>query len=424
MTHRRSVFIIVCMAVFIFSAPGRYAYPEGTGTMVLDLLIDEALENNPQIQAAYNKWLAASYKIKPAQSLPDPMAKYTFFGDSIETRVGPQEHKFGASQKVPFPGKLDLKGKAQTKHAEMVREKYEAVKREVIKDVKFVYYDIFWVDKAIQITEEEKSVLENLEKVAQRKYESNLSPQQDVIKAQVGLSKLIDKLFLLRQNRRSLESKMNSILNRSERGGLGGVEPVEPMEFTYELDQLLKLARGSRQELLAANLAVERAEYEKSLAGLDFFPDFTVGFDYIQIDSGDTTHVNDGKDAWMGTVAVNVPIWFDKLGAQFREKKAAMEASEKYYQNMENSVEYEVEDLYFKINAYADIISLYKTALVPQTEQAFDAARIGYETGEVDFLNWLDSERVLLQTRLAYYKAIVDYQKSIAYLERVVGRKL
>jgi len=80
--------------------------------------------------------------------------------------------------------------------------------------------------------------------------------------------------------------------------------------------------------------------------------------------------------------------------------------------------------MYFKITTYKDIISLYETALIPQTEQSFEAAKVSYETGEVDFLNWLDAERVLLQTRLAYYKAIVDYQKSIAYLERIVGRQL
>ena len=87
-------------------------------------------------------------------------------------------------------------------------------------------------------------------------------------------------------------------------------------------------------------------------------------------------------------------------------------------------MDYEVEDLYFKITTYRDIVLLYKTALVPQAEQAFEAARTGYETGKVDFLNWLDAERILLQTRLAHYKTIVDYQKSIAYLERVVGRDL
>ncbi len=101
-----------------------------------------------------------------------------------------------------------------------------------------------------------------------------------------------------------------------------------------------------------------------------------------------------------------------------------LEARQNNYQDVENFIAYEVEDLYYKIGTYRDIISLYKTALIPQTEQAFEAARIGYETGKVDFLNWLDSERILLQTRLAYYKAIVDYEKSIAYLERVVGKKL
>ena len=85
---------------------------------------------------------------------------------------------------------------------------------------------------------------------------------------------------------------------------------------------------------------------------------------------------------------------------------------------------YEVEDTFYKIITYKDIISLYKTALLPQTKQAYQAAKTSYETGKVDFLNWLDAERILLQTRLAYYKAIIDYQKSFAYLERIIGKDL
>lgn len=415
--HR--LFLILLIGLI---TPLGYLYAEETIT--LDSLIDEALNNNPAIQAAYNEWKAAEYKIKHVKGLPDPMASYAYFGENVETRVGPQENKYGVSQKIPFPGKLSLKGKAQAKHAGMLKEQYEATRREVIKNIEFVYYDLFWVDKAIKITEEEKTIIESLEKVAQRKYESNLTPQQDVIKAQVELSKLIDKLFLLRQNRKSLAAKMNSLLDRPRGTKLGIVSNVEPAEFKYELDDLHRIAGESRQELLAAGLNIERAKYERSLARLDYFPDFTFGVDYIEVGGGSTIQSNDGDDAWMGKVAINVPIWFGKLNAQVKEKKARLESSKKNYENIENRVDYEVEDLYFKITAYKDIISLYKTALVPQAEQAFEAARIGYETARVDFLNWLDAERVLLQTRLAYYKAIVDYQKSIAYLERVVGRDL
>ncbi|MFC1593946.1 TolC family protein [Candidatus Omnitrophota bacterium] len=394
-----------------------------TGNQLEDL-IAEAIDNNPHLQVAYSQWQAAQFKIKQAGSLPDPTARYTHFGQNIETRVGPQESKYGVSQKIPFPGKRSLKTKSQDKNAQMSQEKYEAAKRALIQSVKFVYYDIFWVDKAIQITEEEKSILESLERVAQRKYETNLAPQQDVIKAQVELSKLIDKLFILKQNRKSLEAKMNSLLNRPVGTALAKVADVQQGEFTYKLDELYVIAEGEAQELALANLGVERAEYEKSLARFDYLPDFTFGLDYIEIGSGHTTMPNDGEDAWMGTVAVTIPIWFDRLNAQLHEKEAALEASRKKFENVENTVAYEVQDIYYKIEAYSDIISLYKTALLPQTEQAFDAAKTGYETGRVDFLNWLDAERVLLQTRLAYHKAIVDYLKSFAYLERVVGKDL
>ncbi len=418
----KTFYFIITLIVFIISfMPTGSSYAENSE---LGLLIDEALENNPEIQAVYSEWKAQEYKIRQVSSLPDPMAKYGYFGEPVETRVGPQEQRFGVSQKIPFPGKLGLKGKSQRKHAEMLREKYGATRREVVKDVKFVYYDIFWVDKAVQIAEEEKSILESLESVAQRRYESNLTPQQDVVKAQVELSKLIDRLLFLRQNRRSLVAKINSIINRSRDSGLASVTNVEPSEFQYELKHLHQVAKDSRQELLFANLGKERAEYEKSLARLNYLPDFNFGFDYIQVGSGYTAMPNDGQDAWMGSVAVNIPIWFDKLNAQAKEKKAQLEAAKKNYENVENSVYYEVEDLYFKILTYQDIISLYRTALIPQSEQSFEAAKTGYETGKVDFLNWLDAERMLLQIRLAYYKSITDYQKSIAYLERVVGKDL
>ena len=417
-------FSAVLMGMFFILTSAFYAYGDENKPAVLEFLINEALEQNPEIQAAHSSWKAAEFRITEVSSLPDPMASFSGLGDPIETKLGPVDNKYSVSQMFPFPGKLNLKARSQGKAAGMLREKYEAVKREVIKNVKFLYYDVFWVDRAIQVTEEEKLILENLEKVARRKYESNLASQQDVIKAQVELSKLIERLFQLKQNRNSIQAMMNSVLNRPHGTLLGRAVSVEPADFKYELSQLRDMAKESRQELLASGLGIKKAEYEKSLARLGYFPDFTLGVDYTEIGSGSTAQIDDGKNAWMAMVSVNIPIWFNKLNAQLKEKKAMLEAAKKDYEGEKNSVGYEVDDLYFKINTYKEIVSLYKTALVPQTEQAFEAARTGYETGKVDFLNWLDSERMLLQTRLAYYKTIVDYEKSIAYLERVVGRDL
>ena len=390
----------------------------------LNQLIDEAISNNPQIKAFFNNWKSEEFKITQVRHLPDPTARVGFFGESVETRVGPQEQKFGASLKIPFPPKLKHKGESQTKTAEISKEEFEAVKREIIKSLKFVYYDIFWVDKAIQITREEKAILGSLESVARRRYETNLTHQQDVVKAQVEISKLIDKLLILRENRKSLVSRINSILNRPRNTPFGSTGNVRPKIFTLNLSQLSEMAGDTRQELKGANLAIARAEHEKSLAKLAYVPDFTFGFDYTWVGKGHTMAPDDGKDAWIGTVSINVPIWFGKIKAKINEKSAALEARKRNYQDVKNSVAYEVEDLYYKIVSYRDVIDLYSSALIPQTEQSFEAARIAYEAGQVDFLNWLDSERTLLQTRLSYYKAVVDYQKSIAFLERAVGSDL
>ncbi|MFH2138661.1 MAG: TolC family protein [Candidatus Omnitrophota bacterium] len=401
-----------------------YAASLPAGSTELSALIDEAVQNNPRIQAVYSKWKAVEYKAAQESSLPDPMLSYGYFGKNVQTRVGPQEQKFGISQKVPFPGKLKSKKNVKTAQAQSMEKQYEAVKMEIIKQVKLVYYDLSWIDIAIRITEGEKAVLENLEKVSQKKYESNLTPQQDVIKAQIELSRMIDKLLLLNQNRKSRQAQLNNLLSRDKNTECAAINVSEPDKFSYDLEELQSMAKETRQELAAAGYDIESAEYEQALARLDTLPDFTLGVDYIQVGSGHTTMPNDGEDAWIGTVSVNIPLWNDKIAAERKEKKALLNAVMKNREDIENTIIYEVDDIYFKIETLKNIISLYKTTLIPQTEQAFDAAKVSYETGKIDFLNWLDAEQAVLQTRLAYYKSIIDYQKSIANLERVVGREL
>ncbi|MFH1594615.1 MAG: TolC family protein [Candidatus Omnitrophota bacterium] len=413
---------IVVSLLFILHAACAYS-EEGMGTR-LGSLIDEALLNNPKVKAEYDKYSAKRSEAIQVGALPDPKLSYSYFGESVETRVGPQENKYGASQTIPFPGKLILKRQAVKKEAAILKERYEAQKRELEKNVRFTYYDIFWMDRAIDITQQEKSIIDNLEKVAKKKYETAMSPQQDVIKAQVEISKLIDKLFMLKAHRKSLEAKMNSLLSRPKATPFDKVQEIDIEEFDYSLADLHKMAGRTRHELIAANLDIERAEYQRSLANLDFLPDFSFGFDYIDVGDGKTMQADDGKDAWMTTFTVSVPIWLDKQVAGVEEKQAVLRSSKSNYEDIKNTVIYEVEDIYYKIIAYRDIVGLYETALVPQTEQAFEASRTAYEAGKVDFLNWLDAERVLLQTKLAYYKSIVDYEKSIAYLERVVGQDL
>ena len=144
------------------------AYAQETEDKQLNDFITYALENNPQLKASYNKYRSAEYKIKFTKGLPNPVFQYGHFFKSIETRTGPQENKFGIFQKIPFPGKLGLKGKIQKKQSEILRERYDKLRQKIITRVKNTYYDIFFVDKAIEVTQEEKSILESIESIESR----------------------------------------------------------------------------------------------------------------------------------------------------------------------------------------------------------------------------------------------------------------
>ena len=310
----------------------------------LDVIIKEALKNNPKIKAYEAVWAAEGEKTKQVTTLPDPIFTYGFFGKNIETRVGPQKEKFSISQKIPFPGKLSLKGKVQQKQAEQSRQIYEAEKQELIKDVRIVFYDLYWVDRAIEITEEEKNILINSAKILQRKYETNLKPQSEVLKVEVEITNLIDKLLLLKQRRRALTAKMNSLLNRPINSSLAKIKEIKLQEVDLDSKALKQITFANRQEINVLRYGVDKAKFGKVLAMFDFLPDFTLGFNYINVEGGHTTQANDGEDAWGATFSVNLPIWRTKLNAGFKEKKAKLTAAVENLKNKQNEVEYELND--------------------------------------------------------------------------------
>lgn len=420
MNHVRIYFLtLFIIGFFIGITP--FAYAQNADVVILDQLIKEAVENNPEIKAMHDAFRATEQRIKQASSLKDPMLSAGYFVENPETRVGPQVGKYGIAQKFPFFGKLSLKGKMAAKDRDIAYEKYESVVHEVIKNLKHSYYDLYWIRKSIAITEEIKDLLDELEKVAESKYSTGIASQQDVLKAQVEISKLMAKLYTLAERQVTLQEKINTLLNRPVETRIGEIKDIRLTKFPYTLENLLSLSNEHRQELKAAAHNIDKQIKNVALKKKDYYPDFTLGVDFIDVGSGKTPAFNDGQDAWMAKVAVNVPIWYGRIHAGVNEAKYKLNASENVYQNVKNNVAFQIKDSYFQLKTAEDLITLYKDALIPQAEESLKASLSGYETGKTDFLNLIDSERVLLNFKIAHYRAVADYEKSVANLERSVG---
>ena len=421
---KKIIYAFLVLMVVFFSTFPLFSQEVPRGKTALPELIEEALSQNPQIKAARNEWEASLQVIPQAKSLPDPMLSYSYFGQSVETRIGPQRNKFSLSQKFPFFGKLSLKGEIARKGASVLEEQYMAVKLNIVLKVKKAFFSLFWLDSAIRISQEEKEVLERLAKIAGMKYETGKASQQDVLKAQLEISKVQDKLLILKQRRRAITAGLNALLNHRPDSFIGEVEKFEIPELKVELEKLYELAREMRPEMRKVRHFIEKNEESLKLAKKNYFPDFKLMVDYIDIGAGTTTNVEDGRNSWMASVGINIPIWRKKLRASVAEAATKLKASQDSYNNIENVTLSQVNEFFFEVKTAQEQVELYRYSLLPQAEQTFKASEIGYLTGKVDFLDLLDSERMVLLVKIGYFKTIADLGKSLARLERVIGKDL
>jgi cobalt-zinc-cadmium efflux system outer membrane protein len=401
------------------------ARPQDGGLPVnLEELVEEALARNPRLAAAEKVWRASLEDIPQAKALPDPMLSFGHFFQSIETRLGPQRNKLSVSQRFPFFGKLSLKGRIAAEQAAVLEARYGQMKKDVILRVTEAFYTLFWFDEAVQITQQEKAVLDRLVEIARKKYASGTTGQQDALKAQLEISRLEDRIITLRQGRRSAVSRLNSLLNRLDGGTFEELEVQQPAPLALDLERLQAWAAEASPELSTADRVILKNDLQLDLAKKSRWPDLNVMLDYFDIGAGTATPPEAGRNAWMASVGINIPLWRGKLKAAEAEAAIRLEASQDTRQGVQNDTAARVSELYFEVKMYEDQMRLYEMSLIPQASQTLRAGEIGYIAGKGDFLSILDAERMLVQLRTALVKLKSERGKSLARLERAVGRTI
>ena len=165
--------------------------PEKAG---LQEYLSYAALHNPGLEAAFDKWRAAIERVPQARSLPDPRLNYRYFIEEIETRVGPQRQSLGISQTFPWYGKRALRGSIAAEAANAAHEHYEFRKLELFYRVKTAYYEYYYLARAVAVTRENIGLVKHLEEVARIRLRGGANNHHDVIRAQIEIGKLEDRL--------------------------------------------------------------------------------------------------------------------------------------------------------------------------------------------------------------------------------------
>lgn len=390
----------------------------------LDELIQIAEKENPEIEAARRRWQAALRRPAQVASLPDPMFSYSRWIESVETRVGPQENVFMLSQRIPFPGKLGLRGKMAEQDAFAQEMQYTATARDVVYKVKTAYYDLYWIDRSLAILNDYLSLLRDFTTVAEQKYATGEGIQANVLKSQVEISSIMERRLGFEKMRQGVVARINALLDRLAESPLGVATEIDTTRLQRPDSVLVQKALAERQELHATDAMIRKSEFMKSLAKREYLPDFSLQGTYITVPKVNSAMADAGKDPYSVMFGINLPIWLGRRKAAVNEAQETIIANQRSYENLENNVRAEIIDLAFQIETTAKTLDLYEQGLIAQAESSLQSALAAYRTGKLDFLTLLDAERMLLQFNLGYVKELSNYNKQVAAIERGVGGEM
>lgn len=405
--------------------PGPEQWPElGESATIEDFLRYAAL-NNAGLKAAFETWKAALFNIPQVQALPDPRFTYAYFIQEVETRVGPQRQKFALTQTFPWLSKLTLRGDVAAHQANVERARYEATREKLFFQVKKAYFEYYYLGRSIAVTRENLELLKFLETVGRTQYAAALSPYSDVVRVQVELGKLEDRLRSLDDLAAPTASMLNAALNRPADAPVAWPKSVPAAQLALDDAAVIDLLVTSSPELKAMDFAVEKEKKAIELAAKDYYPDLTLGLEAVDTGPAEMgSPADSGKDPVAASFSINVPIWLGKYRAGVGAAEARHAAARQALTERRNTL---IADGKMALYGYRDAerkLDLYRDSLLPKARQALEVSLQGFEAGIGSFLAVIDSQRTLLEFELSLERALTDRAERLAELDRLVGETL
>lgn len=388
----------------------------------LEEMVREALARNPEIQAAQRNAEAKRTRIPQAKAWADPTLTLGYGGNILPPytlmRGDPSsQRQFMAEQMIPYPGKTRLRGQIAAREADAEATTIEEVSRRIAAEVKQAYFDLYFTDQSLSTLAQDRQILERLAKVAEIRYSVGKGAQQDMIRAQIELTRLTERQTMLEQARRTLEAQLNSLRDLPVDTPLGPTADLRPSPLLQTLGELQAAAAAGFPALKRQQAMIEGNQLAVNLARKEVRPDFGVGYTYMQ---------RAGMPDMYGiTFSTSLPIFRrSKQDQGIREASLNLEAARRMEANQLTLVRYRVKQDYVEQEAADRLMKLYQQGLVPQSRLALESSLASYETGAIEFQSVLGNFTAILEYELSYHQQLANHQKALARLEELTGLEL
>lgn len=371
-----------------------------------------ALEHSANLRDSFAAYQAALRKRPQVTVLPDPRLSYGYFIRSVETRVGPQRHRLGLAQSFPWFGTLALRGEEADLEARAELYRFLTLKNTLVFDIGKTYAELAYLYAAVRITEETMQLVQSWEEVLQVRFSSGIGSHSDLVRVQVELGQLEDRIAEFQDLIRPTQVAFNALLNRAAGAPITlKTDILIETAFNREATAASKLTADTLNvgnpelAMLDTLIAARRAGIQ--LAEKKYYPDFTLGIDYIATDDRPGRQAN-GKDAVLPTLSLNIPLYWEKNRAAVEEAQLRQRSVEERRKDREYMLTADFARAKFDLRDAERKIALFTHTLIPKAEESIEASYTAYESGQAGFLDVLDSERRLLDFELSLSRAQTD----------------
>jgi outer membrane protein TolC len=403
--------------------------PELLGPQPVDAFIRRALHENRSVQAARFNVLAFKARIPQVTALDDPMVSNTIFPiPSVAPQyvlMGYNPYNMMLAQQFPWFGTLRLRGEAAEEEVKVALAELCAAQLEAVAAVKRAYYDLYYNERAERILSDNRALAADFVEIAKVRVATGGS-QQDYLRAEVAVTELDRELALIRQGLATARADLARLLHVHPESTLNALPELPIAAVPNEIDRLYRLAVAARPELKGRLAAIARDERNVELARKKYYPNLTLGLSYMDMEktNAQTPKTAGGFPNVGLVVGFNLPVYRQKLDAGVVEAEARAVADARLYDAERDATYREVKDLLTQAKTQRDIIELFRSSILPRSEQALKLATTDYQSGLVDYVTLITAWREVLQIQLQVAQVGSELGKALASLERAVGIQL
>jgi outer membrane protein TolC len=389
----------------------------GAAVLERGALVQAVLERNPTIAAARHAWRAALERAPQVASFEDPMLGFGVAPRSFGSSEVDDGSRVDISQRVPFPGKLSLRGEVAAFEAEAAAKDFEAVRLRLAATASRLYDDYYLAARSLEVNAQHVALLRELQHIAAARYAVGDGSQQDPIQAEVEHSHALHREILLRTRVRVVAEQILSLLHRPADASLPPPPQalVLPAELPEEPEALAAEALAARPDLAAAQARVRAGEAGVALARREFLPDFTVTGAYDRI------WQEEDLQPFVG-IGIELPIQIARRRAALAEAQAMLDGTRSEYLAMQDEARFAIRSSALRLAEAQHVRHLFETQQLPAARDQVEAARTGFETGRSEFFAVIDAERSLLRVEIGIEEARADVCRRRAELDRALGR--